>query len=464
MSLADLLNAEASTSVTDVDGRHSMTEVDAAAEELAKSLREVGVQAGQAVGVSLPNTVDVVTALFAVWKVGGVYVPINPRLTPTEVEHLVEAVDPMALVDVDGVSGRSSGRVYEADVALVQFTSGTTGAPKPVLLTHGGVLSLLDNVLSKLRGSSDTPRKAAPTNLIPVSLSLWAGIYQILFALRVGAPIVVMDGFEPQRFAELVAKHEVKSVVLPPAAMTMLVDDEAVSDLAPVRFVRSITAPLSPLQARRFRDKFSISVLNSYGQTEIGGEIVGWNAADSREFGDEKLKAVGRPHEGVSLRTDPDTGEVQVQTPSLSSGYADGRDLSDRLTDDGWFRTGDVGHVDDDGFLWLDGRVSDMINRGGLKVFPAAVEEVIRLSPDVADVAVVGVGDERLGEVPWAFVVGVDGAAFDADSLKALCRGQLAGYKVPVRFEPIDALPRNEVGKVLLNDLRGLAADLPPSS
>ncbi|MCH7790214.1 MAG: AMP-binding protein, partial [Acidobacteria bacterium] len=114
MSLADLLNAEASTSVTDVDGRHSMTEVDAAAEELAKSLREVGVQAGQAVGVSLPNTVDVVTALFAVWKVGGVYVPINPRLTPTEVEHLVEAVDPMALVDVDGVSGRSSGRVYEA--------------------------------------------------------------------------------------------------------------------------------------------------------------------------------------------------------------------------------------------------------------------------------------------------------------------------------------------------------------
>ncbi len=121
---------------------------------------------------------------------------------------------------------------------------------------------------------------------------------------------------------------------------------------------------------------------------------------------------------------------------------------------DGWFRTGDVGRVDADGFVWIEGRVSDMINRGGLKVFPAEVAEVIRLSPAVADVAVVAVPDERLGEVPWAFVVpAAPGADVDADALGALCREHLAPYKVPVRFEAIDELPRNEIGKVLVTAL-----------
>jgi acyl-CoA synthetase (AMP-forming)/AMP-acid ligase II len=125
---------------------------------------------------------------------------------------------------------------------------------------------------------------------------------------------------------------------------------------------------------------------------------------------------------------------------------------------DGWFHTGDLGRVDDEGFLWIEGRVSDMINRGGLKVFPEEVAEVIRLSPDVAECAVAGVPDDRLGEVPWAFVVPRDGATVDAEALDALCREHLAPYKIPVRFEPLDALPRNEVGKVLLRELVSIAS------
>src|SRR4029450_928955 len=144
---------------------------------------------------------------------------------------------------------------------------------------------------------------------------------------------------------------------------------------APLRFGRSITSPLSPRQARRFRDRFGIAVLNSYGQTEIGGEIVGWNAADSRDFGEAKLGSGGRPHAGVEVRTAA-SGELEVRTPALAAG-----DLSDRLTPDGWFRTGDVGRVDEDGFVWVEGRLSDMINRGGLKVHPDQVEEVLRLAP-----------------------------------------------------------------------------------
>jgi long-chain acyl-CoA synthetase len=476
-SLVDLLfggDEDGATLLVHEGGRdHSLDEVRGRAEDIAARLREAGVTAGAPVGVMLPNA-EVVAALFAVWRAGGVYLPLNPRLGASDLAHVLESVDPAVIVttaehlerfedraavvvdvDVTARPGARGARRFDAGVALVQLTSGTTGRPKPVLLEHVGVRALLDNVIATLRVGAVTGKPAMP-NLIPVSLSLWAGIYQVLFARIVGAPVVVMDTFEPHEFARLVDRFRIRSTVLPPAAMAMLSDDGSITSLDPLRYVRSITAPLSPLQARRFRDRFGLHVLNCYGQTEIGGEIIGWSAVDSKEHGDDKLGAVGRPHAGVDVRTDDATGELQVRTPALSAGYADGTDLGDRLTEDGWFRTGDVGRVDDDGFVWIEGRLSDMINRGGHKVFPAEVEEVLRLSPEIADVAVVGVPDDRLGEVPWAFVVptSVEPQRRNATlSLhrrwEVLCREHLAPYKVPVRFEVVDALPRNEVGKVL---------------
>ena len=444
---------------------HSLAEVRARAEEIASRLVDAGMEPGAPVGVMLPNAA-VVPALFAVWRAGGVYVPLNPRLGASDLAHIEASVRPSVVVTApehvgrfevepvvvvgDAVTVRPGvvgHRRFDAGVALIQLTSGTTGRPKPVLLEHAGVRALLDNVIPTLRRGGDSGKAAMP-NLIPVSLSLWAGIYQVLFARIVGAPVVVMDGFETREFADLVRRFQIRSTVLPPAAMTLLSDDESVTSLAPLRYVRSITAPLSPLQARRFRDRFGLHVLNCYGQTEIGGEIIGWSAADSKEHGDDKLGAVGRPHTGVEVRTDAASGELQVQTPALSGGYADGSDLTERLTPDGWFCTGDVGHQDEDGFVWIDGRLSDMINRGGLKVFPAEVEEVLRLSPEVADAAVVGAVDGRLGEVPWAFVVATS-ATPDVAALEGLCREHLAPYKVPARFEVVDQLPRNEIGKVL---------------
>ena len=143
--------------------------------------------------------------------------------------------------------------------------------------------------------------------------------------------------------------------------MTMLADDPELSDLAPLKYVRSISAPLSPLAARRFRDRFHIAVLNGYGQTEIGGEIVGWNASDSKQWGESKLGSVGRPHAGVAVRVvgvggteeaEGGSGELWVRTAAMSAGYLDGDDLSDRLSADGWFRTGDVGRIDAEGFVY----------------------------------------------------------------------------------------------------------------
>lgn len=499
MSLAGLLfdggdPAEPLVHVGDVVATRG--EVVASADAVAEALASLGIGAGEPVGVMLPDGVDAVAALFGVWRAGAVHVPLNPRLTDTELSRVLGTVAPAAVVTLPGHAGRVGGlptvlalggswdavpgvptgwdavpgaaagsrSAHGPDVALVQFTSGTTGVPKAVLLTHSGVLTLLDGVLAKLRGTTTGARSAGPPmpNLIPVSLSLWAGIYNVLFALRVGAPVVLMERFDPVAFAGLVRRHGIRSTVLPPAAMTMLVESPEVEDLAPLRFVRSITAPLSPLQARRFVERFGVTVLNSYGQTEIGGEIVGWNAADARAHGETKLGSVGRPHAGVEVRVvdehgadvGPDgAGELWVRTPAMSAGYADGSDLADRLSPDGWFRTGDVGRVDADGFVWIEGRVSDMINRGGLKVHPREVEEVIRLDPAVADVAVVGLPDDRLGEVPVAAVVWRDGVTGSPDALEARCREHLAPYKVPVRFETVDGLPRNEVGKVLAREL-----------
>jgi acyl-CoA synthetase (AMP-forming)/AMP-acid ligase II len=152
------------------------------------------------------------------------------------------------------------------------------------------------------------------------------------------------------------------------------------------------------------------------------------------------------------VRADPDLdGELVVRTPALRDGAR--RAGGGRTTASGWYRTGDLGRVDDDGFVWIDGRVSQMINRGGLKVFPAEVEEVLRLAPGVADVAVVGVPDARLGQVPWAFVVLTPGAALELPALDELARTHLAPYKVPVAVRVVDRLPRNDVGKVLARDL-----------
>ncbi|HEY8059841.1 MAG TPA: AMP-binding protein [Acidimicrobiales bacterium] len=463
------------------DTEATRAEVEASVDALAAVLAGLGVGAGHAVVVALPNGVGIVAALFAVWRVGAVYVPVNPRSSAGEVTHVVAEVAPVAAVTTPDLADRFAlpvivaeaggwspsgvgpveGERREEDIAAISFTSGTTGRPKPVLMRHSGVLELLDGVIGSLRTTPpDGPPRPPMPNLIPVSMSLWAGIYQVLFAFRVGASIVVLPRFETGAFAAAVRRFGIRSTVLPPPAMAMLSDDTAITDLAPLRYVRSISSPLSPLQARRFRDRFGIAVLNGWGQTEIGGEIVGWSAADSKAFGDTKLGAVGRPHTGVTIKVSDD-GELWVRTPSLSAGYADGADLSDRMSPDGWFRTGDVGRVDGDGFVWIEGRVSDMINRGGLKVFPAEVAEVLLLSPALADAAVVGVPDDRLGEVPWAFVVPVEGGlAPEDDALTALCREHLAPYKVPVRFVTVDELPRNDIGKVVSRDLVARAVAL----
>jgi acyl-CoA synthetase (AMP-forming)/AMP-acid ligase II/SAM-dependent methyltransferase len=424
----------------------------AQARGVAAELRRLGVATGHAVAVQLPNGPELVSTMIGVWLAGAVYVPVNPRAPTPEVDAAVAATSPAAVITPTAVRPRRDPTTYAEGVALVLWTSGTTGPPKPVLHTHAAYLELIDRVLSSLRSSRPDTRPSVrrATNLVPVSMALNAGLYNALFGLRAGSELVIMDGFDVETFAALVEKFEITSTVLPPAAIAMLNDSE-IPSLTPLRFVRSITAPLSPLQARRFHQRFGAFVLNGYGQAEIG-EVIGWTASDAR-LHPEKLGAVGRPHPGVAIRVD-DAGRLLVRPPNVAAGIEARRD------DDGFIDTGDLAHIDGDGFVWIEGRAGDVINRGGNKVFPDAVEEVLRLSDAVDDVAVIGASDERLGEVPVAFIVG---RRVGDSELDALCREHLAPYKVPTAFHWIETLPRSEVGKVLRRDLLS-ALDAAPAS
>ena len=335
-------------------------------------------------------------------------------------------------------------RAVTPDQAIVQFTSGTTGAPKAVVLRHDTVGELLDTVIGSLRGARQGDRARMP-NLVPMSLSLWAGIYQVLFAFKLGVPVVLMAAFEPQEFARLVREHGIRSSVLPPAALVMLTDDPAVTSLEPLRYVRSVSAPLSPAHARRFHERFGVAILNGYGQTELGGEAIGWSAADWKEFGaDEARRGRSSARRVRAARRGPTT--ARSARPTMSASWRSARPpplppadaaMEGRVTPDGWLRTGDLARIDADGFVWIEGRVSAMINRGGLKVFPDEVEECIRGHRRCR---------RRRGRRHRRTTVSArsrgpsSSARVDLVTLQDHCRAELAPYKVPAGVTLVAAL------------------------
>jgi long-chain acyl-CoA synthetase len=449
----------------------SLSELTAAAERVAEALRASGVDAGSPVACIVSSGTSALAVMFGTWLVGAVYIPLNGRATDRELEAVLDELRPAAVVgparmlqtgvswvvETAPMAWRASaclpwfGKRVPPSTALLMRTSGTTGEAKTVALTHEGVLDGIDRVLGALRGGRSSGTRMP--NLVPSSQALWAGIWNSLFALRAGAPVVLMDRFDPATYAALVKRFDIRSTVLAPAMMSMLVADPDVTDLAPLRRVRSITAPLTPQQARAFRAKFDVGVMNCYGQTELGSEVVGWTAADLETFGEGKLGAVGRPHRGVALKiASPDgqqaqpgdIGEVWVAAPSASPSP----EIAAGLVD-GYLRTGDLGRIDADGFLWLEGRVADVINRGGLKVLPQEVEEALRAIAGVADACVAGVPDERLGEVPVAWVMPEPGVQLDPVAVTSALRDAVIGYKIPVAIHVREDFPRNEIGKVL---------------
>ncbi|MET0521995.1 MAG: class I adenylate-forming enzyme family protein, partial [Jiangellaceae bacterium] len=338
-------------------------------------------------------------------------------------------------IAVEGDPAASERYELPAGTAATLLTSGTTGVPKRIPVTYDD----LDERFVDRR-----PSKGGVTiNSLPlVSVGGFFGVVGTAVRQR---PIALMDRFDVWKWAELIRDHRPRRIGAPPAVIPMLLAANIPNEyFESVELYLTASAPLDIDAADRFTERYGIPVLQGYGATEFHGAVAGWSDSDQETWGRQKRASVGRPIPGVQLKVvDPDSGE-ELGTDEV------GRLLvwRDVATSGGrqWTATNDLARVDADGFLWIVGRTDDVIIRGGFKVQPGKVEELLSSHPGVHMAAVVGIADERLGEVPVAAVVADEDV--DLDELVALTKEKLPPYQVPARITRIDEMPLNSMMKV----------------
>ncbi|OBK82107.1 fatty acid--CoA ligase family protein [Mycobacterium sp. 1164985.4] len=342
-------------------------------------------------------------------------------------------------------------RTEPPGVAVEMLTSGTTGPPKRVPLSYDSFAHTL-SAAGAHYGSSDAGGVRLRSGVAIVSSPLvhMSGLFRTLLNLCEGRRVALLERFRVADFVDLVVRHRPRAVSLVPSALAMVLDADVPPEVfSSVQVVTSGTAPLPVPVQEAFEARYDVAVLPSYGATEFAGGVAGWNLALHREWAKAKRGSVGRPQSGREVRV------VSVDDGSeLSAG---GQGLIEVRTDGGeWVRTTDLGRVDEDGFLYVDGRIDDVIIRGGFKIAPADIVAALRGHPAVRDAGVTGLPDERLGAVPVAAVELVDGAQVEPDDLLDFVGQHLTRYQVPVQLRIVDELPRTPSLKVSQPGLREL--------
>ena len=429
-----------------------------------QALRSAGVIDGSPVAAILPNQPGGLVAMLAVLLERACLVTVSPRrwadeLARADVTVVVGPSDVVtggAPIADTGLALRTGAAVEPAPgVAVLMATSGSTGEPKRIPIGYPTVDGVVGAVRSLARGEQAPLALRDDTTLICFPYTSLSGLLPQLIALVSGRRTALLERFEPDAVAALVAEHAMTSLALNPTAMRMLLDaDIDPGALATVRYVRSGSAPLGAAMLAEFEERFGVAVLQSYGQTEVGGEVVGWSSADHRAHGLAKRGSVGRPHPGVELQVVARDGEPGSPLPNGEVGELWLRGVRNVS---GWHRTGDLARLDDDGFVWIEGRADGVIICGGFNIVPAAVERAVESHPSVAQAAVVPRPDERLGEIPVAVVVPAADATCDEAEIVAHCRRLLEPYQVPRAVVVVDELPRNDAGKLHLPSLREIA-------
>ncbi|MDT7599207.1 MAG: long-chain acyl-CoA synthetase [Pseudonocardiales bacterium] len=471
------------------DGPWSFARLAAASVTVGEQLATV--TAGDRVVVRVGNDERFLPAASAVWCRRAAVVAVHPAAPAEEVARIVAAMGATAVIcdpgdpavtavgvpvvtfprfapadnpEITELAARyrpPSGDVG-AEPALVLLTSGSTGEPKGVVLTHDNAWSNLRATVSAFRrDTSPTPLadEGKPPNLIANPLSHTAGVVRLLFALYVGRGVALLRKFDGPTAKRLLDRHRIDNLTINPAMLRILLDTlEPGADLGAVRYVSSGTAPLTPALREEFEARFGVPVLQAYGQTEAFGGISVESARDVLA-GRRRPGSVGRPLPGVQLRLVTDggseaatgeEGEIRVRTRSATSGYlgATGSSLDSPLDEDGWLRTGDIGKLDDDGYLYLTGRLKNIIICGGFNVVPEELEAALAADPTVREAVVLGVPDDRLGELPVALVLGEAAAPPAPHEVLERVRSRLAPYKRPRQVFVVDELPRVPNGKV----------------
>ncbi|GID30771.1 acyl-CoA synthetase [Paractinoplanes brasiliensis] len=451
---------------------------------LAGRLREAGVDRGDRVAYLGPNHPSAVETMFATHLLGATFVPLNFRLTAPEIDYMLAHSGPKVLVYAPTsepvVRALSTGPMlvglvdkYEQwlvdaprpafdvpvdndDPAFILYTSGTTGRPKGAVLTHGNVIWNCFNLLVGVDVAGDE------VGLIGAPLFHVAALNQCLLPTFLkGGTSVIMPAWDADRALELIEEQRVTWMFGVAAMFAALTRSPrwAGADLSSVRSVMSGGASIPAALITAYEER-GLTFCQGYGMTETAP---GATFLEARESHAHKGSA-GVPVFFADVRcvrpdltdTEPgEPGEVLIRGPNVTPGYwEDPQATAGAFADGGWFRSGDVAVVDDEGHFHIVDRLKDMYVSGGENVYPAEVEAAVFEHPDVAEVAVVGVPDDRWGEVGRAFVVPVAGRRVDAAGLRAFLSGRLARYKMPVYVEMVPDLPRTGSGKVRKAPLR----------
>ncbi len=341
-------------------------------------------------------------------------------------------------------------------VAVRMLTSGTTGPPKRVDLGYSMFERVMQGAKHYESNQSTELRLREGVVIVNAPLVHLGGLFRVLQAVLDGRRIALLERFTVDGWVDAVRRHRPKTVSLVPTALRMVLDaDLDPSELESVRSVMSGTAPLDPDVADAFTAKYGVPVLTSYAATEFGGGVAGWNVADHRQFGAAKRGSVGRAHDGCELRVVDQASGATLEPDEV--GLLEVR--AAQLDGTAWIRTTDLARLDHDGFLWIVGRADQTILRGGFKVQPDVVRAALERHAAVRGAAVVGIDDERLGQVPVAAVELREGYTTSPAELLEHARVHLAGYELPVEIIIVDTLPRTPSAKVELPAVRALFTD-----
>ena len=478
----------------------SFRELQSRMEMFGAQLHSLGVGRSDRIVLALPDGVPAAIAGLSTIRVAvGVFV--NPAQSRSEAEPILAAIEPRLVIVAAGVetvfrdlalqaglpileidsagqllTGRESRGPATAepgadDLALVLLTSGTTDRPRRVPATHRNVLSTCSaRVRARRLSPHDRGLSSAPAYFV-------LGLARVVESLIAGGSAIVTSAAEMVQHPEAIRDMRPTWMWLSPAILETVLDVAQTNPAFaewPLRFVRSGGALVTPGLIARAQDLWHIPVLNGYGTTETLGYIAAEESPETipRKSGSVGLARPGleiaiRDAEGVSLPPGT-TGEITIRGDRLFVGYLDDEEANAAaFYPGGWYRTGDLGHLDEDGYLFVTGRAREMINRGGEKIVPHEIDDALRAHPEVADAAVFAVPDPRLGEEVAAAVVLREPGSLSERALRRWAAGRLSPHKVPRRIWFVDALPRTGSGKVRRNELCrrfGGVAEIPRSS
>jgi acyl-CoA synthetase (AMP-forming)/AMP-acid ligase II len=454
----------------------TFAEWEAASNQFGRALQDAGVEAGDrvAIYIAADDAVRWVESYAGVHKAGAVAVPLNTRLTRPELAALLTHAEAKAIVysvsladtavaladavpslkvtmstaePLTGDTNAFQVSVDKGDLADIMYTSGTTGRPKGVAVRHRNI-AMVPNAVPNWNGLWWL--HASP-------LFTFAGIGFIYNPMKLGMRCLYMPRFDASRFLRAVEEDRPMAVFIVPAMAQLLIADPHFddADLSSIVMCSLGSAPLAPSTLRRLQEKMpDATVSNAYGMTEAGPAY----CLMPKEESFKRVGSVGQPMPPMEVRAvdergetlpSGEVGEILIRLPGREREYYKDDEATARTWAGGWLHSGDLGYLDEDGYLYIVGRQKEVIIRGGNNIYATDVEAVLHEHPDVREAAVVGIPHDVLGEDVAAFVSMRDGTPGDADELRAFCSQRLADYKVPRQIAFVDELPRNATGKVL---------------